>query len=250
MRGLDVQRADNLSVALTVMSVFVLQADASHCRYDERTIWSDTASTTSAFTSYISFEDLQQAISKYRSSRCSEAYYLLTGPYFFNGFMWRLKLTVKPPDEDSPHDMNIHVGLCWGIEVCLFVHFMQKSLRVDIACVIQLIRMFCKDYIVFGCLVFNQLWGFQGLCWSLVGQCMLNDLLMLFINMRLMTLLQVEGEGPVSLGDKASVVVDFDIATWDFIMEEEDPTSSDGQVSLMGGGNDEGGGGFTIILMH
>jgi hypothetical protein len=31
--------------------------------------------------------------------------------------MWRLKLTVKPPDAGSSNDMNIHVGLCWGIEV-------------------------------------------------------------------------------------------------------------------------------------
>jgi hypothetical protein len=28
-----------------------------------------------------------------------------------------LKLTVKPPDPGSPNEMNIHVGLCWGIEV-------------------------------------------------------------------------------------------------------------------------------------
>jgi hypothetical protein len=33
----------------------------------------------SAFTSYIAAADLQQAISKYRASNCSEAYYLLTG---------------------------------------------------------------------------------------------------------------------------------------------------------------------------
>jgi hypothetical protein len=37
--------------------------------------------------------------------------------HFFNGFTWRLKLTVKPPDPGSPNEMNIHVGLCWGIEV-------------------------------------------------------------------------------------------------------------------------------------
>jgi hypothetical protein len=24
---------------------------------------------------------------------------------------------VKPPDAGSSNDMNIHVGLCWGIEV-------------------------------------------------------------------------------------------------------------------------------------
>lgn len=71
----------------------------------------------SAFTSYIAAADLQQAISKYRASGCSEAYYLLTAGHFFNGFTWRLKLTVKPPDPGSPNEMNIHVGLCWGIEV-------------------------------------------------------------------------------------------------------------------------------------
>lgn len=37
--------------------------------------------------------------------------------HFFNGFTWRLKLTVKPPDPGSANEMNIHVGLCWGIEV-------------------------------------------------------------------------------------------------------------------------------------
>jgi hypothetical protein len=37
--------------------------------------------------------------------------------HFYNGFTWRLKLTVKPPDQGSANDMNIHVGLCWGIEV-------------------------------------------------------------------------------------------------------------------------------------
>lgn len=37
--------------------------------------------------------------------------------HFYNGFTWRLKLTVKPPDTGSPNDMNIHVGLCWGVEV-------------------------------------------------------------------------------------------------------------------------------------
>jgi hypothetical protein len=72
---------------------------------------------TSAFTSLISYEDLQQAFTKYRASNCQEAYYLLTGPHHFNGFVWRLKLTVKPPDSDSSNDMNIHVGLCWGLEV-------------------------------------------------------------------------------------------------------------------------------------
>lgn len=71
--------------------------------------------------------------------------------------MWRLKLTVKPPDAGSPNDMNIHVGLCWGIEV--------------------------------------------------------------------------EGEGALPLSESAMVQVDFDIATWDFVLNEEDPTSSEGPVS-------------------
>lgn len=71
----------------------------------------------SAFTSYIAAADLQQAISKYRASGKSEAYYLLTAGHFYNGFTWRLKLTVKPPDPGSTNEMNIHVGLCWGIEV-------------------------------------------------------------------------------------------------------------------------------------
>jgi hypothetical protein len=36
----------------------------------------------------------------------------------WNGFTWRLKLTVKPPDTEAGGvDMNIHVGLCWSVEV-------------------------------------------------------------------------------------------------------------------------------------
>lgn len=35
---------------------------------------------------------------------------------------------------------------------------------------------------------------------------------------------------PVPLSEAAMVCVDFDIATWDFIMDEEDPTSSEGMV--------------------
>ncbi len=42
---------------------------------------------------------------------------LLCHSHFFNGYTWRLKLTVKPPDAGSTNDMNIHVGLCWGIEL-------------------------------------------------------------------------------------------------------------------------------------
>jgi hypothetical protein len=71
----------------------------------------------SAFTSYIAYEDLQQAFTKYRASGCTEAYYLLTAAHYFNGFLWRLKLTVKPPDDDSKNDANVHVGLCWSVEV-------------------------------------------------------------------------------------------------------------------------------------
>lgn len=71
----------------------------------------------SAFTSYIAYEDLQQAFTKYRASGCTEAYYLLTAAHYFNGFLWRLKLTVKPPDDDSKNDVNVHVGLCWSVEV-------------------------------------------------------------------------------------------------------------------------------------
>lgn len=115
----------------------------------------------SAFTSYIAAADLQQAISKYRASGCSEAYYLLTAGHFYNGFTWRLKLTVKPPDPGSPNEMNIHVGLCWGIEV--------------------------------------------------------------------------EGEGPLPLSESTMVQVDFDIATWDFVLHEEDPTSSEGPVVIKAG---------------
>jgi hypothetical protein len=40
---------------------------------------SGSSGSGSAFTSYIAAADLQQAISKYRASNCSEAYYLLTG---------------------------------------------------------------------------------------------------------------------------------------------------------------------------
>ena len=32
-------------------------------------------------------------------------------------------------------------------------------------------------------------------------------------------------------------MVDFDIATWDFIMDEEDPTSSEGQVGFRASGS-------------
>lgn len=39
---------------------------------------------------------------------------------------------------------------------------------------------------------------------------------------------------PVPLSEAAMVCVDFDIATWDFIMDEEDPTSSEGMVSSSG----------------
>jgi hypothetical protein len=42
---------------------------------------------------------------------------------------------------------------------------------------------------------------------------------------------QVDGTA-LPLPETALVVVDFDIATWDFIMDEEDPTSSEGQVRL------------------
>lgn len=42
---------------------------------------------------------------------------LLAAGHFYNGFTWRLKLTVKPPDPGSSNDMNIHVGLCWGVEI-------------------------------------------------------------------------------------------------------------------------------------
>eukprot|EP00879_Flechtneria_rotunda_P004833 GHRR01005106.1.p1 GENE.GHRR01005106.1~~GHRR01005106.1.p1 ORF type:complete len:441 (+),score=138.90 GHRR01005106.1:334-1656(+) len=134
-----------------------MQACAAHMRFKPR---GHMQAGGSAFTSYIAASDLQQAVAKYRASNCSEAYYLLTAGHFFNGFTWRLKLTVKPPDAGSANDMNIHVGLCWGIEI--------------------------------------------------------------------------EGEGQLPLADTAMVQVDFDIATWDFTLHEEDPTSSEGPVSMPG----------------
>ncbi|KAI8475221.1 MAG: hypothetical protein J3K34DRAFT_71618 [Monoraphidium minutum] len=75
------------------------------------------AASTSAFTSYIARDDLHTAISKYRASACRDAYYLLTEGHCWNGFTWRLKLTVKPPDPESGVEMNIHVGLCWSVEI-------------------------------------------------------------------------------------------------------------------------------------
>lgn len=60
-----------------------LQACVSHTRFKQR-VGSDSpvsgraSGGGSAFTSYIAAADLQQAISKYRASGCSEAYYLLT----------------------------------------------------------------------------------------------------------------------------------------------------------------------------
>jgi hypothetical protein len=61
--------------------------------------------------------DLRQALAKYHTSNGTEAYYLLTQSHIWNGFSWRLKLTVKPPDQDSQHNMNVHVGLCWSVDV-------------------------------------------------------------------------------------------------------------------------------------
>lgn len=61
----------------------LLQACVTHTRYKQR-VGADSPITGrasgggSAFTSYIAAADLQQAISKYRASGCSEAYYLLT----------------------------------------------------------------------------------------------------------------------------------------------------------------------------
>ncbi|GBF88316.1 hypothetical protein Rsub_01028 [Raphidocelis subcapitata] len=71
----------------------------------------------SAFTSYIARDDLRTAVAKYRASGCRDAYYLLTEGHCWNGFTWRLKLTVKPPDPESGSEMNIHVGLCWSVEI-------------------------------------------------------------------------------------------------------------------------------------
>eukprot|EP00878_Enallax_costatus_P026246 GHUV01028140.1.p1 GENE.GHUV01028140.1~~GHUV01028140.1.p1 ORF type:complete len:188 (+),score=71.19 GHUV01028140.1:317-880(+) len=143
--------------------LLAMQQCAGHVRFQQRlnTVPEADPRVGSAFTSYIAQSDLQQAISKYRASNCSEAYYLLTAGHFYNGFTWRLKLTVKPPDPGSSNDMNIHVGLCWGIEI--------------------------------------------------------------------------EGEGPLPLAESAMVQVDFDIATWDFVMHEEDPTSSEGPVVIKAG---------------
>lgn len=55
----------------------------SHKRFKQRVgtdspVSGRAAGGGSAFTSYIAAADLQQAISKYRASGCSEAYYLLT----------------------------------------------------------------------------------------------------------------------------------------------------------------------------
>lgn len=61
----------------------LLQACVTHQRYKQRVganspITGRASGGGSAFTSYIAAADLQQAISKYRASGCSEAYYLLT----------------------------------------------------------------------------------------------------------------------------------------------------------------------------
>ncbi|KAI8468265.1 MAG: hypothetical protein J3K34DRAFT_523064 [Monoraphidium minutum] len=71
----------------------------------------------SAFTSYIARADLRTAVAKYRAGGGRDAYYLLTEGHCWNGFTWRLKLTVKPPDPGSGVEMNIHVGLCWSVEI-------------------------------------------------------------------------------------------------------------------------------------
>jgi hypothetical protein len=60
----------------------LLQVCAGHVRFQQRVGQLPdgcSSSSGSAFTSYIASADLQQAISKYRASNCSEAYYLLTG---------------------------------------------------------------------------------------------------------------------------------------------------------------------------
>jgi hypothetical protein len=56
-----------------------MQACATHLRFKQRVgPMAGGTADGSAFTSYIAAADLQQAISKYRASNCTEAYYLLT----------------------------------------------------------------------------------------------------------------------------------------------------------------------------
>jgi hypothetical protein len=64
-------------------ALLCLQTCSSHKRFKQRVgtdnpISGRASGAGSAFTSYIAAADLQQAISKYRASGCSEAYYLLT----------------------------------------------------------------------------------------------------------------------------------------------------------------------------
>lgn len=65
------------------LSMLLLQACVVHKRFKQRVgtdspVSGRASGGGSAFTSYIAAADLQQAISKYRASGCSEAYYLLT----------------------------------------------------------------------------------------------------------------------------------------------------------------------------
>lgn len=135
--------------------------------------------------------------------------------HFFNGFTWRLKLTVKPPDPGSPNEMNIHVGLCWGIEV-----EGEGPLPLSENTMVQvwLGVLDCASLVVpCPALLGMRSADMQDKQYGSICVCMLlTDAKHCF---DMITLLQV----------------DFDIATWDFVLHEEDPTSSEGPVVIKAG---------------
>lgn len=86
-----------------------------HQRYKQR-VGADSPITGrasgggSAFTSYIAAADLQQAISKYRASGCSEAYYLLTAGVCTveaaGSGRWCVWLCLCPGQPESPQEQQ------------------------------------------------------------------------------------------------------------------------------------------------
>ena len=69
------------------------------------------------FIGAFKLDDIRSAISNFERSRLKDVQALYSSEYQRNGFTFKLKLEVRPPDFGSWYDRNIHFGLCWGIKI-------------------------------------------------------------------------------------------------------------------------------------
>jgi len=144
----------------------------------------------------------------------------------WNGFTWRLKLTVKPPDHESGVELNIHVGLCWSVEVGFAAVSLPLAPPASLCCgdsCFALHPVRCQSP------------PFPRNPPAALQQPQPHQSIRRTPKTRAPPLTHQVAGDPLPINDASVVGVEFSISTHDFTTSEDDPTHSDSPVLIRAG---------------